>query len=147
MMLLAALATATAQAQIRYITRQAMHTPVPPMPLLTVTQPSAVSATAATAATAAVKPTPPVPAAALAGSDFDKAEVEKRVISFQKQRAQEGSASAAYELGLRYLKGDGVEKDAERARQWLALAAKGGSSSAQKKLAELGPAPKTEERP
>lgn len=146
MMLLAPLAAVTAQAQIRYITKQALHTPVPPMPLLTVTQPSTVPPTG-TAVPAAAKPTPPVPAAALAGSDFDKTEVEKRVISFQKQRAQEGSASAAYELGLRYLKGDGVEKDTERARQWLALAAKSGSSQAQQKLAELGPAAKADNRP
>jgi hypothetical protein len=128
-----------AHGQIRYLTYQAMHSPIPPMPLIQPgQQPVAPTAPAAPARVSV----PPIPASALAGPQFDKTEVEKRVIEFQKQRAREGSASAAYELGLRYLKGDGVEKDAALARQWLKQAADAGHAEARKKLAAIAVPPK-----
>ena len=68
---------------------------------------------------------------------MDKAELDRRVVAFQKKRALEGSPSAQYELGMRYLKGDGVVKDMVTARKWLADAVRGGSTEASKKLTEL----------
>ena len=38
-----------------------------------------------------------------------KEEALRKTVEFQKKRAEEGSESAQYELGVRYLKGDGVE--------------------------------------
>jgi TPR repeat protein len=64
------------------------------------------------------------------------------VLAFQQQRAQESSTSAQYELGMRYLKGDGVEKDTRQARHWLELAAKGGNTEARYKLDHLDAAAK-----
>ena len=121
------LAAISSQAQIRYLTVPTPRSPLPPMPLVQVSRPPAASTPA----------TPPTPSPALQGPSFDKAEVEKRVLAFQRQRAQEGSASAQYALGLRYLNGQGVEKDLARARQWLKSAADGGSAEARRKLLEL----------
>jgi len=66
-----------------------------------------------------------------------KEEVARNTLAFQKQRAQAGAAHAQYDLGVRYQKGDGVDKDLKLARKWLAAAAKNGHSLASKKLAEL----------
>jgi hypothetical protein len=66
-----------------------------------------------------------------------KAEAVRKTVEFQKMRAEEGFESAQYELGLRYLKGDGVEKDELAARKWLALSSKNGYGAATKKLEEL----------
>jgi len=62
---------------------------------------------------------------------------KQKVVEFQRKRAAEGSASAQYDLGLRHLNGDGVEKDEAAARSWLQKAAAGGNSQAVKKLKEL----------
>lgn len=70
-----------------------------------------------------------------------KAEALRKTVEFQKKRASEGSESAQYELGLRYLKGDGVDKDPAEGRKWLALSAKNGYIPATKKLTELDKAP------
>ena len=40
-----------------------------------------------------------------------KAETLKRTIEFQKKRAEQGSAVAQFDLGKRYLMGDGLEKN------------------------------------
>jgi uncharacterized membrane protein len=66
-----------------------------------------------------------------------QAEALKKTIEFQKKRAEEGSPSAQYELGLRYLKGDGLEKDVEAGRKWLEKSAQQDYSLAKKKLEEL----------
>ena len=66
-----------------------------------------------------------------------KEETLRKTIAFQKKRAEEGSTSAQYDLGLRYLTGDGLEKDSEAARRWLETAAKGGHTQAARKLQEL----------
>lgn len=71
-------------------------------------------------------------------------ETVRKTVEFQKKRAEDGSTTAQYDLGMRYLTGDGVEKDPETARRWLEAAAKAGHSQAAKKLEELGkkePAP------
>jgi TPR repeat protein len=42
-----------------------------------------------------------------------------------------------WDLGKRYLTGDGVEPDLETARKWISLAAKQGHKEAQRKLSQL----------
>jgi hypothetical protein len=90
---------------------------------------------------AVAAPAPPaiVPAQPV---DPEKAKAEKeaalkRVVEFQKKRAEAGSATAQYDLAMRYLKGDGVEKDLAAAKKWLEAAAKNGHTLAPKKLEEL----------
>jgi TPR repeat protein len=71
---------------------------------------------------------------------LDKAELEEHVIAFQKQRAEEGFPSAQYELGMRFLNGEGVAKDTQAARKWLSRSAEGGNAQARRKLDELSTA-------
>mgnify|MGYP001189954148 CR=1 FL=1 len=61
----------------------------------------------------------------------------KNSIEFLKKRAEAGSPSAQYELGKRYMTGDGVEKDFALARKWLEASAKQGEENAKLKLSEL----------
>ncbi|MBI3875696.1 MAG: SEL1-like repeat protein [Verrucomicrobia bacterium] len=56
------------------------------------------------------------------------------------KRAESGSAQAQYDLGLRYLTGDGVEKDDGKAREWLQKSADGGNAQARNKLNSLNAA-------
>ncbi len=48
--------------------------------------------------------------------------------------AQQGNADAQYELGRRYRKGDGVEKNPQQAVEWFRLAASQGHANAQNLL-------------
>ena len=85
---------------------------------------------------------PQQPAAARAPADPEKEkarkeEAVKKTIEFQKKRAAEGSPSAQYDLGMRYLKGDGVVRDEELGRKWLEESAKNDHALARKKLEEL----------
>jgi TPR repeat protein len=84
------------------------------------------------------------PAAATAAAPVDpekekaeKAAAVKRTVEFQKKRAEAGSETAQYDLGMRYLNGDGVEQDLTLARKWLKASAEKGHKFAAKKLAEL----------
>lgn len=70
-----------------------------------------------------------------------KQKTESDLIKYHRQRAEAGSDSAQFELGMRYLAGNGVEKDEKLGRQWLEKSAKAGNIKAVKKLEELGPAP------
>lgn len=86
--------------------------------------------------------------AARPGAPVDRAKVqaqkqksESDLIKFHRQRAQAGSDNAQYELGVRYLAGNGVEKDEKLGRQWLEKSAKAGNPKAVRKLQELGTAP------
>ena len=93
---------------------------------------------AAVPAQPAVSPTP-------ADEDKEKAkqaEGLKKTIEFQKKRAEAGSASAQYELALRYLFGDGLEKDVEPGRKWLEKSAAQDYAQAKKKLEDLDAAKK-----
>lgn len=67
-------------------------------------------------------------------SPAEKEAIERRTIAFHQKRAQEGSASAQYELGLRHLEGRGVEKDEAQARKWLSASAEQGNNQAYAKL-------------
>lgn len=62
---------------------------------------------------------------------------EERIINFQRQNAISGNPSAQYDLGMRYLKGDGVEQDDAQALNWLSLSAKNGNSRAKKQVDDL----------
>jgi hypothetical protein len=77
------------------------------------------------------------PPAAEPKSEAQQAEELQRVIAFQKEQAAVGKASSQYDLGLRYLKGDGVAQDPEAARKWLAAAAGQGHEEARQKLRQL----------
>ena len=98
------------------------------------TKPAPTPAPAQPAPPAAQYVTPPTdPAKAKA----DKEAALKRTVAFETKLAEGGTAWAQYELGLRYLKGNGVEKNAETGRSWLEKAARNGDEKAVQKLAEL----------
>jgi hypothetical protein len=54
----------------------------------------------------------------------------QRVIEFQTKQAEAGSPQFQYEVGIRYLKGDGVLQNEERGRNWLLKSAKQGNNAA-----------------
>lgn len=67
-----------------------------------------------------------------------RAEALKRTIEFQKKRAEQGSAVAQFDLGKRYLAGDGLEQNLREARKWFEAAAKQGHAGAPARLDEVG---------
>ncbi len=71
-------------------------------------------------------------------------EREQRIVDFQRQKAISGNPTSQYDLGMRYLKGDGVEQDREQALRWLKMSNQGGNSRAAKQLELIArePAPK-----
>lgn len=82
-----------------------------------------------------VRPTPrPVTPVDPVKAKAAKEEAVRRTIEFQKRRAAEGSATAQYDLAMRYFKGDGLEKDETAARKWFEQSAKNGNTQAKKKL-------------
>lgn len=56
--------------------------------------------------------------------------VDERVVRFLRERIQNGSADAAYDLGVRYQKGQGVEANSKEARNLFLLAASRGNEDA-----------------
>ena len=76
-----------------------------------------------------------------------KEEAVRKTVEFQKKRASEGFESAQYELGLRYLKGDGVPQDEMMGRKWLRLSAVNGYGPAIRKVEELDRPPGPPEKP
>lgn len=52
-----------------------------------------------------------------------KVELDQRVLAMQLRQAQDGIPEAQYEVGKRFLKGDGVEKSEAKAAGWLEKAA------------------------
>jgi TPR repeat protein len=105
----------------------------PPSKGAPASKPAPAPPVVAPANTNTVVPAPPPPA------DAEKAKMEtlKKNIEFQKKRAAEGSPSAQYELGLRYLNGDGVEKDEAGGMKLLEASAKQDYTLAKRKLDEL----------
>ncbi|HNQ90464.1 MAG TPA: hypothetical protein PKM73_17755 [Verrucomicrobiota bacterium] len=103
--------------------------------------------------TAPTPPTPPAPApaapvakpaapvagtaGAVAAKEAEKKAALKRTVDFLKQRAEAGSVSAQFDLGKRYMTGDGVEKNLDQAKKWLEAAAKQEHAGAAAKLEEL----------
>ena len=66
-----------------------------------------------------------------------RARLNHNALMWQLERAQAGSATAMRSIGMRYLTGDGLEKDEVKAREWLKKGAAGGDTAAQKELTRL----------
>ena|SRR5437867_8760840 len=119
----------------RQLTRRIVPQPnKPPTPGgAPASRPAPASPAAVPATTNAAVPAPPPPA------DAEKAKQEnvRKTIEFQKKRAAEGSPSAQYELGLRYLLGDGVDKDETAGMKLLEQSAAQDYTLAKRKLEEL----------
>lgn len=108
----------------------------------------ATPAAPAPAALAVPRVGPAVAAAAPAGVTPERHEdpgLEDRIVSFQRQNAISGNRTAQYDLGMRYLKGDGVTKDKAQAKHWLELSAKNGNGRAAKQLAAINAEPAKDE--
>ena len=114
---------------IRGVTRRTIGPP-PTAPL---TPPLSPPPSPAAPPTVVVQPVPVDPAKAAAA----KEEQVRKTVEFQKKRAEQGSPLAQYDLGLRFLKGDGVTQSLDLAKHWLERAATNGNSMAARKLAEL----------
>lgn len=138
--LLLALSAPQACAQLKsgsYYTRKVAPQPARPTPA----RPAAPVRPAAPAIAPAYQPAASG-AAATAPVDPERAKAEKdalvkRTVEFQKKRAEAGSETAQYDLGIRYLNGDGVEQDLKLAKKWLKASAEKGHKFAAKKLAEI----------
>lgn len=90
-----------------------------------------------TPVTVPARPASPVTNVVPAKTKEQKAELVRKTVEFQKKRAEAGAPTAQYDLAMRYLTGDGVEKDPKLARKWLQTASTNGNNQAVKKLAEL----------
>jgi TPR repeat protein len=75
----------------------------------------------------------------------EKAKRDRKTFEFHYTQAEAGRDFAQYEMGLRYLKGDGVAQDLAEARRWFTLAAEQNYTLAIRKLAELDAAAKKKE--
>ena len=75
----------------------------------------------------------------------ERAETLRKTVAFQTKRAREGSAIAQYDLGIRHLTGDGVEKNPALGLTWLKLAADQTNQAAIKKIMELKATQETNE--
>ncbi len=64
-------------------------------------------------------------------------EAKQKAFESQMKRAEQGSPYAQYELGMRYIKGNGVEKDVATGRSWLEEAVRNGSTDAARSLKSL----------
>lgn len=64
-------------------------------------------------------------------------EAQKKAVALLQKRATDGSADAQYDLAMRHLKGDHVEKSPTLAKSWLEKAAATGHERSIKKLAEI----------
>lgn len=60
-----------------------------------------------------------------------------RVLKYHQELADKGDAYGEYQMGLRYLKGDGVEKDPQKARLMFIKAAAQGKEEASSELEKL----------
>lgn len=103
--------------------RAAAPTPAGARPPVAAPAPGAVATPAPVAAPAPVRRVDP--------------ERDQRILNFQRQNAASGNPSAQYDLGMRYLRGNGVEQDDAQAMEWLKLASQNGDGRAKKELAEL----------
>jgi TPR repeat protein len=86
------------------------------------------------------------------GHDSAETDSDRRIAALVK--AGETNPRAAYDLGLRYFRGDGVRQDSYQALKWMRKAAEGGDLQAQKALGrvymfgleEMGPDPREAEK-
>jgi len=73
----------------------------------------------------------------LASTSLAAAELWTKLFEETLTKAKAGDAEAAYEIGIMYLKGQGVDADRGQADQWLKQAAAAGNNSASSKLARM----------
>jgi TPR repeat protein len=132
-------------AQAQYSRAKELAREVAPRPASAPTRPPARPAPApATVPATPAQARPNTSTAAKPAASVDTAksvtakdQATRKTIEFQKRRAEEGSATAQYDLGMRYLKGDGVEQNEAKGRELLEASAKNGFNPAAKKLEEL----------
>lgn len=80
----------------------------------------------------------PLPTAeTLRSQMIEKDETAKRLINHQLKSAEAGNRSSQYDVGLRYLKGDGLPQDRLAAIRWLTKAAEQGHQQAKEKLESI----------
>jgi hypothetical protein len=72
----------------------------------------------------------------------ERKRLNNNAVIWQQERAAGGSATAQRSLAMRYLTGDGVEKDEVKGMDLLRKGAAGGDSAAKKELAKREPAKK-----
>ena len=87
-------------------------------------------------------PLPPQPTAQQvsdqrAQSELKASQAADRVLKFHQELADKGDPYGEYQMGLRYLKGDGVEKDPRKAREMFVKAAAQGKEEASAELEKL----------
>lgn len=130
-LILLAVAPVLLLAQVSSVSRRTIQLPGPPPGFFFQTNvaPSAIPQ---------YRPAPVAPAPV----DPEKArqareELTRKTVEFQTQRAENGSATAQYDLGVRYLTGDGVQTNLDLARKWLTLSAAQTNHQAMQKLVEL----------
>jgi TPR repeat protein len=137
LMALAMVLPVSAQYSARTLTRriapQTGIQPPPQRPVQPAPAPGAVAPAPAQPPGPYVKPNYNSPPA----TDAEKVEAEKKLLKYQKMRAEAGSDNAQYEMGMRYLTGKGVEQDETQAKAWFEKAAKQGNTLATKKLEEI----------
>jgi Sel1 repeat len=68
-----------------------------------------------------------------------KTQADARVLAFHQELAAKGDAYGEYKMGVRYLNGDGVDKDVAKARDMLSKAAAQGNKDASDELAKIPP--------
>ncbi|HEX3797404.1 MAG TPA: SEL1-like repeat protein [Verrucomicrobiae bacterium] len=66
-----------------------------------------------------------------------KSKTEARVLAFQQEQADKGDAYGQYKMGMRYLNGDGVDKDPQKGRDLISKAAAQGNKDASDELTKL----------
>lgn len=71
----------------------------------------------------------------------EKQEIVERTVEYQRKRAEKGNDVAQYDYGMRFLRGEGVEKDLATARKWLERSAAQGNSLAKKQIEDLDKKP------
>ena len=143
---LASLPPAQRAMMLQQIQQRQAAQPQAPAPALAPT--AALAAAQASQQTPKLEPPSVVPAVALpVAPAIAPEEAERKLVEALRVRAEDGQAAAQFSLALRYLKGRGVEKDAEQAQTWLRAAAALGYDPAIRRLAEFTPAPTPTESP
>jgi TPR repeat protein len=68
-----------------------------------------------------------------------KTDAEAKALKFNLDAAERGEAYGQFRMGMRYLHGEGVPQDRQKAREWLAKAAGQGHTQAKDELQKLTP--------
>ena len=66
-----------------------------------------------------------------------KSKTAAKVLAWQREQAEKGDAYGEYKMGVRYLNGDGVDKDLVKAREWLTKSADQGNKDAADELLKI----------